>query len=124
MINIRNVTSDDARELLDIYAPYIEKTAITFEYDVPTLDEFRERIRQISNSYPYLVASDNGRIIGYAYASEFKARAAYQWSVETSIYLDMKERHHGVGKTLYTELEKQLKSKGILNMNACITYMD
>ena len=124
MINIRNVTSDDARELLDIYAPYIEKTAITFEYDVPTLDEFRERISQISKSYPYLVASDNGRIIGYAYASEFKARAAYQWSVETSIYLDMKERHHGVGKTLYTELEKQLNSKGILNMNACITYMD
>ena len=124
MINIRNVTSDDARELLDIYAPYIEKTAITFEYDIPTLDEFRERISQISNYYPYLVASDNGRIIGYAYASEFKARAAYQWSVETSIYLDMKERHHGVGKTLYTELEKQLNSKGILNMNACITYMD
>lgn len=123
-ITIRKATIDDAKALLDIYAPYVENTAITFEYDVPTLEDFSERIRQISKSYPYIVAVENGKILGYAYASQFKARAAYQWSVETSIYLDMNVRHHGIGRLLYTELEKQLQSQGILNMNACITYMD
>lgn len=123
-ITIRNATPDDAKALLDIYAPYVERTAITFEYDVPTLSDFEERIRSISKHYPYLVAIKDGRIVGYAYASVFKERAAYQWSVETSIYLDMDERHHGIGKILYTELENQLKAHGFINMNACITYMD
>lgn len=123
-ITIRKATVDDATELLDIYRPYVERTAITFEYEVPSLSEFRERIRVISRSYPYLVAVADGHIIGYAYAGVFKARAAYQWSVETSIYLRWEDRHHGAGKVLYGELEKQLKDRGILNMNACITYMD
>lgn len=123
-MEIRQATIDDAKELLRIYAPYVERTAITFEYDVPSLNEFQERIKEISQAYPYLVVEENKRIIGYAYAHQFKERAAYQWSVESSIYLDMKERHHGAGRILYAELENQLKAQGILNMNACITYMD
>lgn len=123
-MKIRNATIEDARTLLDIYAPYVETTAITFEYDVPSLDEFRRRIASISQRYPYLVAEEAGRIVGYAYAHQFQERAAYQWSVETSIYLAMDCRHHGLGRQLYAELERRLVRQGIHNMNASITYMD
>lgn len=123
-IVIRKATADDTEALLAIYAPYVEQTAITFEYDVPTVDDFRSRILAISSRYPYLVAEQDGKVIGYAYAHEFQERAAYQWSVESSIYLDMNERHHGVGRKLYAELEQQLRQQGIRNMCACITYMD
>lgn len=118
---VKPVTINDAEYLLDIYRPYIEKTAITFEYDVPTLDEFRERILTISRKYPYLKAVDeNGNIVGYAYANTFKGRAAYDWSVETTVYVYWNYRGHAVGKELYNALEKALQSMGILNMNACI----
>lgn len=121
-INIRNATPDDAAGLLRIYAPYVERTAITFEYDVPSVMEFSDRIAKISSHYPYLVAECDGKIAGYAYAHQFYGRAAYQWSVESSIYLDMNQRHHGVGRRLYAELEHKLQEQGILNINACITY--
>lgn len=121
-IIIRNALGTDAKALLDIYAPYVSQTAITFEYDVPTIEEFRSRIVSISKKYPYIVAEANDRLLGYAYASTFKDRAAYQWSVETSIYLDMQARHKGLGRLLYAELERRLKAQGITNMNACITY--
>lgn len=123
-ITIRKATAGDAKALLDIYAPYIEKTAITFEYEVPALEDFENRIRQISKSYPYIVAIEGGKAVGYAYASQYKARAAYLRSVETSIYLDINARHHGIGRRLYSELEKMLQKQGILNMNACITFID
>ncbi len=119
-IYIRTVTEADARELLSIYAPYVEHTAITFEYEVPSLEEFRKRIRNTRECYPYLAAERGGKIIGYAYVSPFKERAAYDWAVETSIYVDKNVRHRGVGGQLYTVLEKVLKQMGILNMEACI----
>lgn len=121
MWKIEAVTINDAERLLEIYKPYIEKTAITFEYDVPTLEEFTSRIESISRKYPYLKAVDeNGMIIGYAYAATFKARAAYDWSVETTIYVDWNYRGRSVGRSLYEALEKALQSMKILNMNACI----
>ena len=123
-MNVRDVQIQDAEALLAIYAPYVELTAITFEYDVPTVDEFRRRITDISKRYPWLVAEDNGRIVGYAYASAFKERAAYQWAVETSIYVDRNERGMGPGKLLHETLEETLRERGILNMNACIAYTD
>lgn len=123
-IKIRKARIEDAEELLGVYTPYVEETAITFEYEVPTLADFRERIARVSQTYPYLVALKEGKIAGYAYAHQFKEQAAYQLSVETSIYIDMDERHQGIGRGLYAELEKELKAQGILNMNACITYMD
>ena len=123
-MEIRKVTVDDAKELLDIYAPYVEQTAITFEYDVPSVGEFVERIKKISSKYPYIAAVEEGKIVGYAYASAFKERAAYQWSVETSIYVDMQKRQNGVGRLLYEALEQRLREQGILNSNACISYTD
>ena len=84
---IRKAKPEDAEQLLAIYTPYVTNTAITFEYEVPTVDEFRHRIINTLKKYPYLVAeNENGIVIGYAYASPFKGRAAYDWAVETSIY--------------------------------------
>lgn len=87
-IKISKVTIDDAPELLRIYAPYVKNTAISFEYDVPSKEEFKSRITDISSKYPYLKATVDGKVVGYAYANTFKSRAAYDWSVETTIYLD------------------------------------
>ena len=84
---IRTATANDAEAILNIYAYYVENTAITFEYDVPTLEEFTQRIENTLKKYPYLVAEKDGEILGYAYAGVFKDRAAYDWSAETTIYL-------------------------------------
>ena len=107
---------------LAIYAKYIEQTAITFEYVVPSIEEFRGRIRHTLERFPYLIAEKDGKIAGYAYVSPFKERAAYDWSVETSIYVDMEQKRSGIGRRLYEELENILKQQGILNVNACIAY--
>lgn len=121
-IFIRPATVADAEDILEIYTPYIMETSITFEYEVPSLEEFCERISHTLEKYPYLVAVDeNGRIIGYAYASAFKARAAYDWSVETSIYVDRNCRGRHIGSLLYEELERILKMQHVLNVCACIS---
>lgn len=119
-MTIENVTAEDAQDLLAIYAPYVEKTAISFEYEVPSVEEFQMRIHTISARYPYLKAVHNDRIVGYAYAGIFKERSAYDWSVETTVYVDESCKKMGIGRALYQELEKRLKQMGILNMNACI----
>ena len=87
-IRIRTASLQDAKELLEIYRPYVEHTAITFEYTPPTEEEFAGRIRGVLSKYPYLVAEGNGKILGYAYVSSFNEREAYDWAVETSIYVD------------------------------------
>ena len=119
-MEIRPVTIEDAEQLLAIYAPYVRETAITFEYEVPTLGEFRERIRTISSILPYLVAVEGEEIKGYAYAGKFKTRRAYDWSVEVTVYVRRASRRTGVGSALYRALEASLKGIGVLNMNACI----
>lgn len=121
-IHIRTAGINDAEAILGIYAPYVTDTAITFEYEVPDLQEFTERILHVLERYPYLIAEKEGRILGYAYASAFKGRAAYDWSVETSIYVDRSCRGHGVGIRLYDALEVILKKQNILNSYACIAY--
>ena len=121
-ITIRTATLSDAQALLNIYAPYVEYTAITFEYDVPSVEEFAFRIKNTLQKYPYLVAEKNGRLLGYAYASPFHERPAYDWAVETSIYVDQNIKHQGIGRRLHDALEDALRSQGILNMNACIAY--
>ena len=100
-ITIRTAAVDDAAALLAIYAPYVEQTAITFEYEVPSLEEFQGRIAHTLRRYPYIVAVENGEILGYAYTGPFGERAAYSWSVETSIYLRQDVRGKGLGKRLY-----------------------
>ncbi|RKM61307.1 N-acetyltransferase [Butyrivibrio sp. CB08] len=121
---IRTATEDDAAALLKIYDYYVRKTAITFEYDTPSLEEFTGRIRNIKEKFPYLVIEQGKEILGYAYASSFHPRAAYQWCVEMTIYIDKDVRRGGLGRMLYTELERQLKDMGILNLYACIGYPD
>ena len=80
---IRPATSLDAAKLLAIYAPYVEKTTITFEYTVPTVAEFSQRVQQTLEKYPYLVAeTKDGDLLGYAYAGAYNKRAAYDWAVE------------------------------------------
>lgn len=119
-VTIETVSENDAQELLDIYTPYILETAITFEYTIPSVDEFRERIQNTLAKYPYIKAVHNGEIVGYAYASAFHPRAAYAWAIETSIYVKKDARKMGLGKKLYAVLEVILKKQGFLNLNACI----
>lgn len=121
-IIVRVAAAEDAEELLKIYRPYVEETAITFEYEVPSVEEFAGRIRETLQKYPYLVAVRKGELLGYAYVSPFKMRAAYDWGVETSIYVKMDCKRMGVGKHLYEKLEEVMKAQNILNMNACIGY--
>lgn len=123
-ILIEKVMPEDAEELLEIYGPYVTDTAISFEYAVPSLEEFSQRIEDISSRYPYIKAVDNGKILGYAYANTFKGRKAYDYSVETTIYLLPDAKGNGIGRILYEVLEKSLKNMGILNMNACIAVTD
>ena len=119
-MTIEKATVDDAEELLAIYAPYVRDTAISFEYVVPSVEDFTDRILQISEKYPYIKAVEDGKIIGYAYANTFKGRKAYDWSVETTVYVRRDAKRNGIGRRLYECLEQSLKKMGVLNMNACI----
>ena len=122
MINIRNVKLEDSEKLVEIYKYYVEKTAITFDYEVPTVEEFRKKIEKTKESFPYLVIEENDEIVGYAYASKFHERIAYQWTVEISIYLAHNSKAKGFGRKLYLELEKILKKQEVKTITACITF--
>ena len=154
-LKFRVARPEDAAALRTIYAPYVEETAITFEYEVPGVEEFRARIAHTLQTYPYIVAVEeqsanagtahvNGvsasstpaagadavsgtcrsseHIIGYAYVGRLHERAAYDWSVETSIYVDRSARKHGLGRQLYERLEAILRAMNIISVNACIAY--
>lgn len=121
-VKIRMATLDDATNLVRIYSYYVEKTAISFEYEVPSVEKFQMRMKRTQKNYPYLVAEIGGKIVGYAYASRFIGREAYKFSAELTIYLDKNYRHKGIGGKLYRELEKILRAMGIKNLYACIGY--
>jgi len=125
-MKIRKATPDDAEALLRIYAPYVTDTAITFEYEVPTLEDFRQRIIDFSSRFPYLVATsdDGSTILGYSYAHAFHVRAAFQYTVESTVYIDQTLKHHGVGHQLYEALEQALRAQGFKNMNASIAFVE
>lgn len=122
MITLRKAKIEDGVALASIYKYYVENTAITFEYIAPNGDEFSERIAHKTEKYPFIIAEENGKPIGYAYASEYRERAAYSWDVETSVYVDTQHQGHGIGKRLYSALEELLKLQNVVNMYACITY--
>ena len=109
-----------AEALTRIYRYYVEHTAITFEYEAPDAAEMNARREAVLTHYPYLVAEREGEVLGYAYAHAFYGRAAYAWSVESSIYLEKDARGMGLGRRLYDALEETLREMGILNINACI----
>ena len=119
---IRAATPDDAQELLALYAPYVKNTVISFEYEVPGVNEFQKRIENTLKRYPYLLAESGGEILGYTYTGPFVGRAAYNWAAETTIYLKENKKKMGIGRALYEALEKVSKAQNILNLNACIGY--
>ena len=120
-MNIRLAKKSDAAALLAIYAPYVENIAITFEYEVPTIEDFANRIEKTLGKHPYLVAEEDGLILGYAYASTYYARAAYDWAVELSVYVSQDARGKGVSSKLYDELEGLLDQMGYMHFLACIS---
>lgn len=118
---IRMATEADIPAILDIYAPYVLNTAISFEYTVPTLEEFTERFRSITAQFPWLVWEEDGNILGYAYGSLPFGRAAYRWVAASSIYLSPQAQGKGIGTRLYTALENVLKAQGYRKTYAIIT---
>lgn len=120
MIEIKIAKVSDLPEILDIYRYYVENTAITFEYKVPSLTEFTNRYQNIISKYPYIIAISQNEIVGFAYANAFHSRAAYNWAVETSIYVKNNWQKKGIGKKLYITLENILHLQGVTNLNACI----
>ena len=115
---IRFAKEKDAKEILGIYAPYIKKTAISFEYEVPSLSEFSGRIAGIQKKYPWIVYEEEGKILGYAYGGPEYTRAAYQWTVETSVYVSEEARGKGIGTALYEKILDILKKQ-----NFCVCYV-
>ena len=102
MVNVRNATMEDAERILEIYDYYVKNTAITFEYETPSLDEFKDRMEKTMQCYPYLVILKDDHVEGYAYAGAFVGRAAYGWSCETTIYLDHNVQKCGMGRICCT----------------------
>jgi len=117
---IRTATPDDSESILKIYAPYIEKTSYTFETEVPTVDSFKERISSYLKNWPWLVCELDGVIAGYAYGTRHRERVAYQWSIESSVYVHDDCQRMGVARALYTALINILKLQGFRNLYAVI----
>ena len=123
-ISIRSAELEDANELLNIYAYYVNETAISFETEVPSVKEFKIRMEKVMKNYPYLVAQKNNEILGYAYLHPFVGRKAYELSAETTIYLNPDKKKMGIGKKLYSVLEDIAKEQNITNLYSCIGYVD
>ena len=119
---LRVATPDDAAALLAIYRPYVLETTITFEYEPPSLGEFRRRIESTLADFPYLVAERDDAPVGYAYASRYRERAAYDWDAELSVYLAPAAQGHGVGAALYGALLALLHAQGYVNAYAVVTH--
>ena len=117
---IETASPDEAAAMLDIYAPTITTTTISFEYSVPSVEEFRERIITTLQTYPWLVAKETGLPVGYAYAGMHRKRAAYQWSADVSVYIRQGYRGKGIGYLLYEKMFAILKYQGIRNIYAGI----
>ena len=118
---IRIATAADIPAILAIYAPYVLHSTATFEYTVPTEEEFTRRFREITRQYPWLVWEEEGQLLGYAYASAPYTRAAYAWCAEPSIYLRSDARRRGIGRALYRCLEEILKIQGYHLLYALVT---
>ena len=123
-ISIRFAKPEDAKELLKIYAYYVTDTAISFETEVPSEEDFKLRIEEVLKSYPFIVACKDDEILGYAYLHSFVGRKAYELSAETTIYLNPDKKKMGIGKKLYSVLEDVAKAQNITNLYSCIGYVD
>jgi L-amino acid N-acyltransferase YncA len=121
MTDIRCANRDDAAGVLAIYAPIVNETAISFEFEPPTLGQMQERIESTLERLPWLVAEQGEQLVGYAYASRYRQRAAYQWSVEVSAYVHADARRSGVARALYRALLGILKDLSYRTALAGIT---
>jgi len=118
---IRLATDDDAAAIAAIYSPHVAGSPTSFEIDVPTHEDMRMRIAETLRTHPWLVYEEEGTVGGYAYATKHRARAAYQWSVETSVYVDERFRRRRIGQALYVSLFRVLHTQGFVNAYAGIT---
>ena len=121
MVRIRLADHADAEAIAAIYAPVVEKTAVSFETVAPGPEEMLRRIVETTRLYPWLVCEAGGRMLGYAYATQHRIRAAYRWSVDTSVYIDAGHHRRGVGRGLYASLLEVLKAQRFFNAYAGIT---
>jgi phosphinothricin acetyltransferase len=117
---VRLATPDDAEQVQAIYAPYCH-TPISFEVQPPTVDEMRARLLKVLGHYPWLLCEDGGAVVGYVYATQHRERAAYQWSVDTTVYVRQGRQRRGVGRALYTSLLAVLPLQGFVNAYAGVT---
>lgn len=121
MDGVRDASELDAEACAKIYAPYVTDTTITFELDPPTVEEMAARIADAQRTHAWLVLEDDSRVVGYAYGSPYKARAAYRWSCEVSVYLELGRRRSGGGRALYTALFARLAERGFRTVVAGMT---
>jgi len=119
-LSIRPVAKSDAPACLKLYSKYVVDSAVSFELEAPSLNEFERRIENISNRFPYLIAEKDGAFAGYAYASAYRDRLAYQWNVEVSIYVEENARMSGIASSLYQELFSELRRIHICKAYAVI----
>ena len=125
-ICVRAAMPQDAEQLLEIYTPFViskdcSLSNVSFELTAPDVEEFRQRIKDISKQFPYLVGEVNGQILGYVYCHPYRERLAYQWSVEVTIYLAPAGQGKGLGRVLYEAMEEILRLQGITMLYSCIT---
>ena len=123
---VRAAALEDAEQLLEIYTPFVisedsSLSNVSFELAAPDVEEFRQRIQDISKQFPYLVGEVNGQILGYVYCHPYRERLAYQWSVEVTIYLAPAGQGKGLGRLLYETMEKLLCLQGVTMAYSCIT---
>lgn len=112
---IRLATTADAADIHQVYAPIVCQTHISFELSIPSVDEIAARISKTLAQYPWLVCEIGGRLAGYAYASAFRARYAYQWTTETTVYVHPDFQRRGVSRALYHSLVAILRAQGYCN---------
>jgi L-amino acid N-acyltransferase YncA len=115
---IRLITTKDTEAALNVYAPYVLHTAATFEYEVPTVEEFKKKIEKITSQYPWLVCECDGEIVGYAYGSMHRDRTAYRWSPEATVYMNEDFHRKGIARILYTVLFEIMKMQGYYSVYA------
>lgn len=120
-IVIRSANQKDTERMLEIYAPYILNTTVSFETEVPTREEFQQRISHYQEKLPWLVCDIDNKLAGYAYASDHRIRKAYEVTKELSVYVHSEFRQCGIGTALYTSLMEILKAQGVSNVLAGIT---
>jgi phosphinothricin acetyltransferase len=111
---IRPVRRADAQDMLEIYRPFVTDNSVSFELEPPTVEQFAERIDTYTKRFPWFAAEENGEVVGYAYASSYRERKAYQWSVECSVYIRPDNHGKGCARKLYDTLFEELTSLGLL----------